>query len=288
MDKTTYKFIIRAQKSEITEHHIYNRLAKRVKDKNNKAILEQIAKDEKRHYEFWKNYTDKEVKPSKIKIWFYVFISRLLGITFGIKLMENGEDNAQESYEKLALKYPDVRNIINDEHAHEEKLIELIDEERLKYSSSIVLGLNDALVELTGALAGLTFALRKTSLIALAGLVTGISASFSMAASEYLSEKEEGGDKKPLKAAFFTGIAYIFAVAFLIFPYLVFTDPYFCLGFTVLNAVVIILIFTFYTSVAKSLKFGNRFGAMVAISLGVAAFSFGIGYLIRIWLGVEV
>jgi VIT1/CCC1 family predicted Fe2+/Mn2+ transporter len=46
-------------------------------------------------------------------------------------------------------------------------------------------------VELTGALSGLTLAFRNTRLIAMAGLITGIAASLSMAGSEYLATKSE-------------------------------------------------------------------------------------------------
>jgi VIT1/CCC1 family predicted Fe2+/Mn2+ transporter len=87
-----------------------------------------------------------------------------------------------------------------------QKLISLIDEERLKYVSSMVLGLNDALVELTGALTGLTLALQNPRLIAIVGFITGIAASMSMAASEYLSTKQEDTEKNPLKASVYTGL----------------------------------------------------------------------------------
>lgn len=60
----------------------------------------------------------------------------------------------------------------------------LLDEERLRYTGSTVLGLNDALMELTGVLAGLTLALRDTKLIVLTGAITGIAAVLSMGVSE--------------------------------------------------------------------------------------------------------
>ena len=73
--------------------------------------------------------------------------------------------------------------------------------EPYRYTGSIVLGLNDALVELTGALAGLTLALQDTKLIALTGSITGIAAALSMGASEYLSTKSEDVDRSPVKAS---------------------------------------------------------------------------------------
>jgi VIT1/CCC1 family predicted Fe2+/Mn2+ transporter len=96
----------------------------------------------------------------------------------------------------------------------------LLDEELLRYAGSIVLGLNDALVELTGALAGFTLALQNTRLIALTGLITGVAAALSMAASEYLSTRSEGGGRSPLRASLYTGTAYIITVFLLILPYL--------------------------------------------------------------------
>ena len=44
--------------------------------------------------------------------------------------------------------------MLSREEEHERELIALIDEERLRDMGSVVLGLNDALVEFTGMLAG--------------------------------------------------------------------------------------------------------------------------------------
>jgi len=281
LDKKTLDIILTSQKNEITEHIIYRKLSQAIKDKQNKEILKQISDDEKRHYDFWKQYTNKDVKPDKLKLWWYYLISRILGITFGIKLMERGEEDAQVIYEKISEQVPSAKQIVHDEDVHEQKLVNMIDEERLKYVSSIVLGLNDALVELTGALAGFTLALQNTNLIGVTGLITGIAASLSMGASEYLSTKSEESEKSPAKAAVYTGVAYILTVFLLIFPYLILSNVYICLGLALMDAIVIILIFTFYVSVAKEIEFKKRFLEMAIISLGIAALSFVIGYLVN-------
>jgi VIT1/CCC1 family predicted Fe2+/Mn2+ transporter len=57
---------------------------------------------------------------------------------------------------------------------------------------------------------------------------------------------------------------------------------------TLLGAVLVIFLFTFYISVAKDLPFWRRFGEMLLISLGIAAISFIIGVLIRTVLHVNV
>ena len=69
--------------------------------------------------------------------------------------MERGEQDAQSVYEGISANIPSAREIIHDEDKHEEKLLNMIDKERLRYISSVVLGLNDALVELTDTLAGI-------------------------------------------------------------------------------------------------------------------------------------
>jgi VIT1/CCC1 family predicted Fe2+/Mn2+ transporter len=143
-------------------------------------------------------------------------------------------------------------------------------------------------VELTGALAGLTFAFQDARLIGLAGLITGIAASFSMAASEFLSQKSEGNTANALKSSIYTGIAYIITVILLILPYLLLRNHFLSLGLTLLTAVLIIFIFNFYISVAKDYNFKKRFFEMFFLSLGVALLSFVIGYLLNHFLKIEV
>jgi VIT1/CCC1 family predicted Fe2+/Mn2+ transporter len=60
------------------------------------------------------------------------------------------------------------------------------------------------------------------------------------------------------------------------------------LGVTLVIAILIILCFTFYISVAQDLPFKRRFFEMAGISLGVSAISFVIGYLVKGFLGVDV
>jgi VIT1/CCC1 family predicted Fe2+/Mn2+ transporter len=275
------------QRLEITEHYIYQHLARLVQPPENRAVLEKIAQDERRHYQDWKRYTGQEVHPDRWAIWKYTWISRIFGFTFGIKLMENGEKKAQVNYAALQPDIPEIEAWVRDENAHEEALIGALDEERLRYAGSVVLGLNDALVELTGALAGLTLALQNTNLIALTGLITGIAAALSMAASEYLSTRSEETAKQPVRAAIYTGIAYIITVALLIMPYLLFSNYYVDLAIALITGVLIIAAFNYYISVAKDEPFRRRFLEMAGLSLSVAGFSFVIGFLIRQFLGVD-
>jgi VIT1/CCC1 family predicted Fe2+/Mn2+ transporter len=191
-------------------------------------------------------------------------------------------------YADLPAEIDQVKAIAKEEHEHENALLGMLDEERLRYIGSVVLGLNDALVELTGALAGLTLALQNTRLIALTGSITGIAAALSMAASEYLSTKTEAATQQPLKAAFYTGTTYVMTVIFLIVPFLVLSNYYVSLACTLSTAVLIIALFNFYISVAMDHPFKKRFAEMATLSLGIAGLSFLIGLVLRVLLGVEV
>lgn len=293
LNAETQKAVLNAQRNEITEHHIYTRLAKRLRkqgDKANAEVLERIAADEQKHYDFWHRLSGKHSKPNKRFLHLVINMAKLFGVTFSVKLMERGEDIAQKNYEKLKA-IRGTAAIIHDEEKHEKTLLNILKEERLEYAGSIVLGLNDALVELTGALAGFTLALPDARIISIAGLVTGIAASLSMAASNYLEtrqDKDHGGKKQPIKSATYTGIAYFITVLILVAPFFILNNVFVALGITLTAAVLIIAFFNFYISVAKGTKFWKEFFTMAAISLGVAGLSFCIAFLLRAVLGVEV
>ena len=288
IDEQTRAAILAQQRNEITEHHIYLKLAGMVKGDGNRQILGEVADEELAHYGIWRQYTREEVKPDRWKILKFYWVCRLFGFPFGLKLMERGEMAAQKVYGKLVRQIPEAHRILQEEQKHEQALLKILDEELLQYTGSMVLGLNDALVELTGALAGFTLALKNTKLIALVGLVTGIAAALSMASSEYLSLKSESSGRQPFKGAFYTGVAYLGTVIVLVSPYLFFSHYFVCLAMTMVLGVLIIFLFNLYISIARDMPFQRHFMEMTGLSFGVAALSFLIGYLLRLFMGVDV
>lgn len=289
ISSSAFAIIKKMQQSELTESVIYEEIAKFAKGEENKKVLLRLAREEKAHYEIWKKYTGIEMKPEKGKILKYKLMARILGFTFAIKLMENGEENSQAEYDQLAGEVEESILIKQQEEEHEKVLMGLLDEERLQYVGSMVLGLNDALVELTGSLAGFTFAMQNTKLIALSGLILGISATFSMASSEFLSARSEGRDDA-FKSCTYTGIAYLITVVLLIAPYLIFGNAQYILALVCMLAIVILIIagFTYYTSVAQDQPFKSRFLEMSVISIGVAVISFIVGVLAKRFLGLDL
>ncbi|MCD8555561.1 MAG: VIT1/CCC1 transporter family protein [Bacteroides graminisolvens] len=286
-DKNAISDFLFFQEDEITSSIVYAKLAHIVKDSENKKTLLQIAAEEKAHYEILKRHTGKEVAPNRWRIFKYYWLARILGLTFAIKLMEKEEKDAQEVYARYP-EYPELEKLGRDEEVHEQKLIGLINEEKLEYMGSVVLGLNDALVEFTGALAGFTLALSNAPLIALTGSITGIAAALSMASSEYLSTKSEEGDSKhPVKAAVYTGIAYIITVVALVAPFIFIENVLVALGLMLVMALTIIALFNYYYAVARGESFKKRFLEMAILSFTVAGISFLIGYALKTLTGID-
>ena len=281
--------LLRMQRDELTGSILYEKIAARQKNEQNRQAFLEISRAERGHYETWKAYTGEDAAPRRLKIALFSLLSRVLGITFTIKLFEKGEDFGLRDLRELEHELPEAKRIIDEEEAHERRLMERIDEERLHYVGSIVLGLNDALVELTGTIAGLTFALANNRLVALSGIITGVSATLSMAASNYLAQRAEG-NSKALKSSAYTGVAYLLTVVLIVLPYLLLPNDWYIAAFGIMIAgvVLIILSFNYYISVAQDLPFWKRFGEMVFISLGVAALSFVIGLVAKQLLGVNV
>lgn len=291
MDDKLRSRLLGFQRDEITSAVLYARLAKAAKEGDNERVLEDMSAAERRHYEFWRNLTGRDVAPRRAFLAFAYLCARLLGLTFTLKLLERGESAASAGYAEFESLVPGAADIGKEEDGHEEALMAMIEEERLEYMGSIVLGLNDALVELTGTLAGLTFALRNAPLVAASGVITGIAAAFSMAASDYLASRADG-DAKAGKSALYTGVAYLLTVVVLVLPYLVLPREgswiFVSLALTLFAAVAIIAGFNFYISVAKGYRFRERFLEMAGISLGVAGFSFLVGFVVRSVFGIEV
>ncbi len=283
------KKLLKMQRDEITGSVLYGRIAARQKDENNKRAFTEISRAERGHYETWRSYTKQDIAPDRMRIALFSLLSRVLGVTFTIKFFEKGEDLGLRDLREIERELPEVRQVMADEETHETKLMSMIDEERLHYVGSIVLGLNDALVELTGTIAGLTFALANNRLIALSGIITGVAATLSMAASNYLAQRADG-NKEALKSSVYTGVAYLLTVIAIVLPYLLLPNQLYVLAFAIMIAVVVLIIlsFNYYISVAQGLPFWKRFGEMILISLGVAALSFGIGLAAKSILGINV
>ena len=287
MEKNLVEKILVFQQNEINEHKIYNYLSTKTKGKNSE-ILSRISQDELRHYNFWKQYTKKDLSPQKIIVFKYLLLSVVFGLTFSIKKMENLEGKAQEAYNEVATKMPEAKVHIQEEVKHEKALIGMLDEKRLAYLGSIVSGLNDAWIELVGELAGFAFAFQDPKLIGFAGLIAGVAQFLSSSASEmqiYLSRKNEE-TRNALRTSVFEGVAYLVTVGFLILPFFVLGDFWVAFFVSAVGAFFILSVLTFYVSVIKDLSVRSMFPIMVGIMVGVGSLAFVIGWVAKIIIGI--
>ena len=275
---------------EYRDFVIYSALLKSETNPDFRRILSKLVEHEKAHFEFWRKLSPKkEFKVSALRIFFFKFVRKILGLTFLAKYMELHERRAIENYSIfLREDGPDIRNkvreIIEHEKAHEYELINQIKDEKVKFISNIVLGLNDGLVELTGALVGFSFALVNIQVVALAGFIMGVAASLSMASSAYLqarNDKNKGSKEYSRKAALYTGIAYFIVVLILIAPFLFTQSLFTALGIMGLAALLIITAISYYTSIIFERDFKKQFGEMLFFSVGVAVIAFLIGSILR-------
>ncbi|CAK7073477.1 MAG: hypothetical protein DELT_02008 [Desulfovibrio sp.] len=280
--------IRRMYDTEATDARLYRILARQAATEENRRILERIADDEEKHVRMWAQFVAGPPKVNEFKVRLFALLARVFGMVFVINLMESSEDASVAVYTELGKDVPVALEVLEDESRHEEQLINLLQEEKLSYISSMVLGLNDALVELTGALAGFTLALNDNTMIGLAGFITGVAATLSMAASEYLAKKAEPSEKHPLKAAIYTGCAYLVTVVLLLLPYGIFSNPLVSLAFCLVNATFVIVFFTYFVAIVRRQSFLKGFREMMTISFSVALISFLIGWAARIWLNVDV
>ncbi|MBI1976469.1 MAG: VIT1/CCC1 transporter family protein [Candidatus Omnitrophica bacterium] len=279
--------------SEYLDYITYQELAKVESVPEFRKILEQLIQHELDDYRFWLQFSSKKkFTVSPIRIFFLKIMRRLLGLTFTAKFIEGNEKKAIRNYTEFLATAEEptrarIQAIIEHERWHEREMINQVKEERVEFIGSIILGLNDGLIELTGALVGFSFALLNTRLAALAGLITGIAASLSMASSAFLQARHEKG-KEPRKAALYTGFSYITVVLLMVLPFLTIQNLWGALGTMSAIAFLVIGFTSYYTSVLFERDFKRQLGEMILFSFGVAFITFLIGSAFRAFSGVQI
>ncbi len=277
--------ILRYQRNEITEHLLYGILAAGAKGKNAR-VLKKISDDELSHYAYFKKLTGSEVAPDRARLLFFRVVSLVFGLTFTLKMMENGEVKAEHNYGEVETHVPGIRRIIREERRHEADLIDQIEEDALRHMGSMVLAINNSIQEITGIVVGLTFALANALLVGKTALISGIAATLAMVASEYLSQKAESADASaPKKAALYTGAIYVCVVAAVVSPYFIFSSPYAALAAAISAVVLIVVVFTFFMSVVKGLDYKKALAEVSAITAGVVVLSLAVGIGMRLLFG---
>lgn len=283
------KKALKQQQNEINDYALYKALARRERDAANREVFAHIASEELEHYRFWEGITGRSLEASRFLIRFYLLTVALFGTSFTLKLVEQRERWAEDFYRSLFDAYPQAKQIYAQERGHEHELIDMLQDKKLLYAGAIVLGMNDALVELTGTLSGIALAFDQSMAVGITGAIMGVAASLSMAGSSYLEARENPDTS--IKAgvyALYTGVSYILTTLLLVVPFFLFDGMSKALIAMFAGAFVSILAYNFYVAVAKEQSFMKRTLQMCSITFGVALISFAIGYGVHHYLGIEI
>lgn len=277
-------------RDEFEAYHIYKFLGNHLRaSKDVRNVFKNASEDEWRHYQTLSEIVGKcESSVSKFKVLVFALISIVFGTTVTLKLVESLERRAKKSYNELVGVGEEfserILKLVSDEERHELDMINNLNESRVKYLSSIALGVSDALVELTGIYAGALGVLASTSNTGLIGVLAGISAALSMTVASYTQAKQEVG-KSPRLAAIFTGLSYSLVVIALALPYFLTTSEVAAFSSMLIIALAFIAYMSFYSSVLHGRRYLKEFAENSLLLLGIAFLLYFLGNLLGIAAG---
>jgi vacuolar iron transporter family protein len=278
-------------RDEYNEYVVYERLAKR--GRSGLGVYSKLSKMEHAHFEFWSKYCP-EYKPkvNHLNLYFILFLRTIFGATFAFKYLERNETKAIARYESIRgmIPGPDkglFEHIVLDEKEHENALGSEIKGSYVKYISFIILGLADAIVEISGIHAGSLGIYRTTELTGLAGIVAGAAASLAMASAAYAQAKQ-GFQGSASVSAIATGVSYFINAVILATPYFVTKVQLNAIIISVILAVLIIAFTSYYNSVVSSSSFIRDFSELAGVMLGATVALYAFGTLIRSVFGITV
>ncbi len=280
-------------RDEYTDYITYLALSRRERNPAFKVALQQLAEQERSHYDFWKNYApDIEVGTNRLKLYFVLVLRLVLGLTFTMKFLEKHEDAIIVRYEQVADNIPlhdrlRFETMVNDEKHHETYLMGGVKEGRVKYMSFIVLGLADAVVEISGIHAGWLGVFEKTRLAGLAGILAGMAASIAMASAAYAQAKQ-GSEGSAKWSAIYTGISYMFTAIFLALPYFLSDSMVYALGASLIVGVILVAMMTYYDTVISQRPFKRQFGEISGIILAASLALYIAGYFAHQYLNIPI
>lgn len=281
------QLVLRYAKEELFNVHLYSWLARVAITAELRAIMERFAAQERTHYDFWRQWLSEDVPVSSARLWWYKLLIKLFGISFILRLLEQKEHETIEEYRRIAPRLPpDARatllRLIEDEEKHEAEFLEAIrsEEPRLRYLGFIVLGLSDAIIEVTGVHAGFLGVSHRPLTAGVAGLIVGFAASISMASAAYLQAKQNPS-VSAARSALYTGASYIIAVVLLALPYFGLASMAGAFWASVGLAIVMILGFVYYSAVVFERSFRQEALESLGVLTATAILSYGFGELLR-------
>ncbi|MGD0318743.1 MAG: hypothetical protein ABSB56_03490 [Nitrososphaerales archaeon] len=277
---------------EFTDAKLYERLSKTVSSASPFAgVLMQLSATEHRHCEFWKKYApEEEPKMDRLKLYWILLLRRVLGLTFASRFLDRHESSVVKEYRALAGLIPEAdkaafEEMVADEQEHEKEFAQKIESSAIRYISFVVLGLADALVEITGIHAGSLGIYNLTEYAGLAGVTAGAAASLAMASAAFAQAKQ-GFQGSAKLSAVYTGISYFITAIILAAPYFLTPSMIYALGTSLFLAVVILALISYYSTVISGKPFLRDFLEMLLIMFGVTVALYLFGHFIRVSTGI--
>jgi VIT1/CCC1 family predicted Fe2+/Mn2+ transporter len=279
---------------EFTDSKLYERLSRTVPSSSAFAgILMHLSETENKHFEFWRKYAP-EGKPKldRVKLYWVLFLRRVLGLTFASRFLDRHESSVVKEYQALAGIIPEVdkaafEEMVADEQEHEKEFAQKIESSTIRYISFIVLGLADALVEITGIHAGSLGIYNKTEYAGLAGVIAGAAASLAMASAAFAQAKQ-GFQGSARLSAVYTGVSYFITAIILAAPYFLTPNMIYALGTSLALAVVILALVSYYSTVISDKPFLRDFLEILLIMFGVTVALYLFGHFIRVSTGITI
>ncbi|HZY93833.1 MAG TPA: rubrerythrin family protein [Candidatus Bathyarchaeia archaeon] len=280
-------------RDEYTDGAVYLALSRRERNQEFKAALEGLGRGEQSHYEFWKHFAPNvEVNAKRLKLYFVLLLRFTLGLTFTMKFLERHEDKLHKRYREIAKMIPPedmarFQAMMEEEEKQEEALMGKVHEGRVKYMSFIVLGLADAVVEISGIHAGSLGIYKKTELAGLAGVIAGMAASVAMASAAYAQAKQ-GFEGSAKWSAIYTGVSYMFTAVFLALPYFLTSNMISALSTSLVIGVILVAMMTYYDTVISAKPFARQFAEIAGIILAASLALYIAGTIINQLLGISI
>jgi len=271
---------------EWSDYTLYERLSSTVGSESPFAsVLKQLSATEHGHYEFWRKYVpDEEPRLARLKLYWILFLRRFFGLTFATRYLDRHEENVVKEYQGLAGLIPDADKeafgaMVADERDHEKAFAMKVESSAVRYISFVVLGLADALVEISGIHAGWLGLFDKTEIAGLAGVIAGGAASLAMASAAFAQAKQ-GFQGSARLSAIYTGVSYFITAIILATPYFLTANMELALGASLTLAVIILAVTTWYSVVIQEKHFLKDFVEILAILFATTILVFALGAIV--------
>lgn len=198
---------------EYKDSILYASLSREEKDPKLKEEFLRLSHMESNHAKFWYEFLAKRgKKPDKIKIgrlrlFSVKMLRKLLGPGTVVSLLEMGENSAIQKYFRFLTKYKlseeereILSKIILDELEHERFFYESKKRFHVENIRDFVLGMNDGLVELLGAVTGLSAVyIHNPKIVGISGLIVGVAGALSMGIGAFISVRSQRQVNESLK-----------------------------------------------------------------------------------------